>query len=453
MAKKLNFTLVMIITIIFSLCLHAGELTFGWNKINESGNIRDMEFMPDNDYFILSTVKDIQIRRTETGELVSTYPIPAVQLEFTPDSTKLISIYGDRLEIRNLNDMSLIRQHIIPTGTDTEGLDIVESGIRFNELVVDPVRPYIYVIRQRSGTLNGNIYLDIRKIVIYNYETMEEVGIMPNSNGDNLWLQRIAISKDGKYLAVNNGGASYLRVWDLGTRQEIRSYKLCDYIPGSGDDGQPSCTKFSEINSDIIYFSGKFPKKGSGIFIYNISENKIIDSTFAIAPNYVMQGYFTLLDNEERAIKLKNWDIYILNFKNKTIEQKIKQDTIAIGPANWGDKILYSIQKGYIIGFSAQYYTFGSYVNSTSIEDPIHYDSIIYPNPSSGVIIIESNCQNPVQTYEVLDITGSVLIPVSRISTQTGIIQIDISYLPAGTYFLRYYCGSSLTTYKVIKED
>ncbi len=60
MAKKMNLTLVKINTIIFSSCLHAGELTFGWNKINETGNIRDMEFMPDYDYFIMSTLKELQ---------------------------------------------------------------------------------------------------------------------------------------------------------------------------------------------------------------------------------------------------------------------------------------------------------------------------------------------------------------------------------------------------------
>ncbi len=462
MAKKLNLTLVMIITIIFSSCLIAGELTFGWNKMNDTGPINDMQFMPGHDNFIFCTSFDMQIRNTESGELVQSYPFGAFDIEFTPDSTRLIMLavggVTGRIEIRNVSDMSLIREYIIPENTDTEGLDIVESGIGFSEMVVDPIRPYVYAIRKRAGTLNGNIYFDIRKIVIYNYETMEEVGVMQNSNGDNLWLQKIAISKDGKYLAVNNGGASYLRVWDLGTRQEIRSYKLCDYIPGSGDDGQPSCTKFSEINSDIIYFSGKFPKSKNvdgiyGLVTYSITENRIVDSTFGIEPNYVSYGKFTFFDNEERAIKGQTHYILILNLKNKTIENKIDRDTITNGLTFWYGNTIYSYNKNLFIGYAGQYYGIFRYNVGTGTIDNFNFDTIIYPNPTDGMIAIENSCIDPVHSYEISDINGLIIIRNTIMTAQSGITTIDISTLSVGTYFLRYYCGSSVTTYKVIKEN
>ncbi len=461
MAMKMNFTLVMIITIIFSSSLHSGELTFGWNKINENGAIYDMEFMPDNNSFVFVDYKSLQVRNTETGELVNNYPIPelfaAHDIEFTPDSTRMILAYGDKLELRNVSDMSIIKEYKIPEGTDTAGYDIYESIIRLHEIVVDPIRPYVYAIRKRSGTLNGNIYFDIRKVAIINYESMEEVGVMPNSNGDNLWLQRIAISKDGKYLAVNNGGASYLRVWDLGTRQEIRSYKLCDYIPGSGDDGQPSCTKFSELNSDIIYIVGDFPKSRNGariygLITYSIDENRIIDSTFGFLTNSAGLGDFIYCDNEERIIKSDGKNILIINIKKKLIEQKINQDTISSGKRYWSIKLLYSSIKNTLVGFNKEKFSYAIYNNSTGIEDPLIYDTVIYPNPNTGFVTLQTSCQNPVQTYEVLDINGYVVIPATGITVQAVITTIDISTLPVGTYFLRYFCGTTLITYKVIKE-
>ncbi len=457
MVKKLNLTLVIIIMLLFSANLHAGELTFGWNKINESGNIRDMEFMPDNDYFIMSTVTDIQIRRTETGELVNTYSIPAVQLEFTPDSTRLISIYGNRIEIRNLSDMSLIRQHIIPEGTDTAGYDIYESSIRLNEMVVDPILPFVYVIRVRSGTLENTKSFSISRIVIYNYETMQEVGVLSIGEEDNSHFEKIAISKDGKYLAVNNQGYARLRVWSLDTRQKVSDYRL--YADGNSSDiwCEPSCTKFSEINSDIIYFSGKFPKSKNeerifGMVTYSITESRIIDSTFGEGLNRIYDGYFSLFDNEERFLIAYYGFISVGNIIEKKKEFLINIDSVDY-TKRWDSKTIYSYIKKSFIGYNLKSYSSGKYNSNNAIREHYDYGTIIYPNPNTGIVSLQTHCQNPVQSYEISDIHGLIVIPLAMVNTDVDLVAIDISALPSGTYFLRFSCGSTVTAYKVIKEN
>jgi WD40 repeat protein len=460
MIKKLFFLLALAAALWQPAA--AGELTFGWNLVNESGAIYDMEFMPDNNFFVFADYKSLQVRSTETGELVNSYPLQEKyadhSIEFTPDSTRMILAYGDKIELRNVSDMSIINQHIIPTGTDTEGYDIFQSNISFYEMVVDPVRPYVYVIRNRSGTLSGGKYFLIRRIVIYNYETMEEVDVL-STEEDYTIFEKMAISKDGKYLAVNSALSSHLRVWDLDTRQKIRDYKICDLYSGANGDGQPSCTKFSELNTDIIYFSGVFPQYKddpgdfSGIFIYSISQNKIIDSTFAIKPNYAGTGYFILCDNEERIIKSDGKNILILNLKKSITEQKISRDTISTGKPYWSIKLLYSYINNTLIGFNKEKYSHAIYNNRTNTEDPIHFDSIIYPNPSTGLVTLTNSCQNPVQSYEILDVNGLILIPNMAITNQQGSVSIDISSITSGVYFLRFHCGSSVFTYKVIKEN
>ena len=55
-----------------SIALQAGELVFHWNKICEN-KIFDMELMPDNDYFVIVTANEFQVRNTEDGEIVNTY--------------------------------------------------------------------------------------------------------------------------------------------------------------------------------------------------------------------------------------------------------------------------------------------------------------------------------------------------------------------------------------------
>lgn len=454
--------IIVFLAIAAALCqpATAGELTFGWNLSVGNGQIWDMEFMPDNNFFIIMTDTEFQIRNTETGALVNSYPKPGYGapqgFEFTPDSTRIILYCGDIMEVRNISDMSVIHHYVIPSGTDTSGYNIFQSSIRFREIAIDPIRPYIYAIRTREGTLlNTGKYFLIRRIVIYNYETMEEVGVLSLNEEDYTVFAKMAISNDGKYLSVNSELSSRLRVWDLETRQKIRTFRICNYDDASGE---PTCTKFSELNTDLIYFSGRFPQKYStesfyGILIYSISENKIIDSTFGVPPNLVFQGYFIFLDNEERAIKLEGWNIYLLNLRNKTIEQRIKQDTITNGPAYWADKAIYSPLNKAILGFASQYFSYARNDLGTTTNEPIHYDTIIYPNPNNGIVNLENNCQNTIQSYEILDIIGLILIPNTIITEQGGTISIDISSLPSGTYFLRFNCASSITTYKFIKED
>jgi len=85
--------MIFIALLLASVAMHAGELVFHWNKMAES-KIYDMEFMPDNDYFVLVTANEFQVRRTEDGEIFKTYPkmedYSQYDIEFTPDSNYLI---------------------------------------------------------------------------------------------------------------------------------------------------------------------------------------------------------------------------------------------------------------------------------------------------------------------------------------------------------------------------
>ena len=64
--------LILTALLLASITLQAGELVFHWNKMAES-KIYDMEFMPDNDYFVVVTANEFQVRRTEDGEIFKTY--------------------------------------------------------------------------------------------------------------------------------------------------------------------------------------------------------------------------------------------------------------------------------------------------------------------------------------------------------------------------------------------
>ncbi|HPI21362.1 MAG TPA: hypothetical protein PKY56_13435, partial [Candidatus Kapabacteria bacterium] len=105
---------LLVALLLASITLQAGELVFHWNKINES-KIFDMELMPDNDYFVVVTANEFQVRRTEDGEIFKTYPkmedYSQYDIEFTPDSNYLIMSYGWVIEKRNVEDLSIVKSY------------------------------------------------------------------------------------------------------------------------------------------------------------------------------------------------------------------------------------------------------------------------------------------------------------------------------------------------------
>jgi WD40 repeat protein len=171
---EISIIFLTLLLLINTVKLSSQTLAFKWNLTNQSGEIYDMQFMPDNNYFILCTDTDFQIRNTETGELVQTYPFGGSTFEFTPDSSKIILIPPEaggedkKLQLRNINDMSLIREYIIPPDSN-------DFNLSFRELKVDPVRPFVYVIYRKTKRM-GIYYYHTSKVQIYNYETMEFLG-------------------------------------------------------------------------------------------------------------------------------------------------------------------------------------------------------------------------------------------------------------------------------------
>ena len=191
--------LIFVALLLATMTLQAGELKFGWNLANEAGGIQDMKFMPNQDQFlVLAGLGDegvLQLRNTETGELIKSTPLPFVsyaKFEFTPDSTKIILTngkYGD-ICLYNLKDLSLIKKFDL------------KMSLWFTNVAVDPNRPYVYVtLYAESGYPE---YLIKGQISVYNYETMEFVKDL--TTYDNTSYDCLAISKDGKYLAAMNKG-------------------------------------------------------------------------------------------------------------------------------------------------------------------------------------------------------------------------------------------------------
>ena len=347
--KHKMFLIVAALVLLFSnsnpVC--AGEITVNWRTIIDSTQINDLKFMPGEEQFIVGTGFDVQVRSCEDGSKVTVYPFGAWRIEFTPDSNEIVSILPingyKTLQLRNVNDMSLINEYVIPE--DEEGF-----GVSFSEIAVDPIRPFIYAIRKREKNTNGP-WVHFRKILIFDRETLNPVGELTTPEDEELLLVNLAISKDGKYLAVmNEGKISKLMVWSLDTRQKI----VDKYIshPSSKEFSDPADVKFSELNTDKIFFTGAFYKdlgeeNFGGLCIFSISQNKIIDSTFSLAANKIGSSLFSFFENESKMIATTGVNLYILNL----FENKIEYNKFNLGDDGIiANKTIYSYNSKYFIG-------------------------------------------------------------------------------------------------------
>jgi len=441
--------LICVALLLATITLQAGELVFHWNKMAES-KIYDMEFMPDNDYFVIVTANEFQVRRTEDGEIVKTYPknlsYKEHDIDFSNDSTKLILSYGNKIEVRNVKDFSIIKEYTLTA--DTNGL-----SYEFDEIAIDTKRPYLYAAITKTVEIPPYGWVSNRRIMIYNYETMEEIGELIPSKTDTYTKKYIAISSDGKYLSVINQGTSYITTFDLTTQKEIQSFKVCDGYD-DGSSGIPVSIKFSELNSDKIYFTGEFPQDINennilfGLLVYSIAENKIIDSTFGVGGNKIYNSKFTFFNNESKAMASNGIYLYIVNYLSNNIDFKIMlNENIPIY-----DKILYSKVNDYFVSYCEYLLTKVGYKDGSNINEKINVIDTVYPNPTTNQVFIKYNCEQPYIYYKILNINSQVLTEKKEV-IQNNLLSIDFSTYSTGYYIIQIECGGTFRNYMVIKEN
>ncbi len=466
MIRKMSLVLVaLFMLLICNSELISGELILKWNIIESTDQIYDMEFMPNHDYFITGSANQIKIRRTDNGDSIKSFPFRALDIEFTPDSSRIIVRtannnasgypYG-RLQLRNLEDMTLIKEFILEDGPDTNGPNGWYST--FRSMIIHPIKPYLYAIWERGEATYSpgkppKLYYTIQK---YDYEKMELVEDLTFENEQGIQFTHLAISKDGKYLAALNNGESRLIVWDLATKNRIVNFLLCEDLHKQHWSGEPSCLKFSEIDTKKIYIAGYFPQgdgltdlpkyKYQGLLVFDIEKNAIIDSTFAVSPLNIGSGQFEYFDNEERIIHTNGFTMIVSNYSTLKWER-----TGGIFYIN--DKILYDKKNKLFIGLGGKNHISSLiYDKSIGVDNENSIISTIYPNPSNGIVQIKSDCQNESCKCEIFGINGVQLIDIPIIFNNSGLITIDLGIAKSGIYYVVLSKNNKIETYKIVKK-
>ncbi len=450
MKQKMFLTAAALVLLFLSASpTRAGEITVNWRTQIDSSSIWDLKFMPGQDEFIIGTTYDLQVRKCEDGSILKTYAFGALKIEFTPDSNRIILLPTGgtlgRIQIRNVDDMALIKEYILTP--DEEGF-----SVSFSEIAVDPVRPFIYAIWTSGKDSLGN-WIHYRKILIFDRETLNPIGELTTTEDEELLLVNMAVSMDGKYLAVmNEGKISKLMVWSLETRQKIVDKYIADQ--NSVEFSDPADVKFSELNSDKIFFTGNFYQylkdPLEGLCIFSISENRIIDSTFAfiLGGKAIGASLFSFFENESKMIVSAPVNLYILDLVGKKQEYK---KFYLDGELVFAGNAVYNSNNKFFIGSSRGTINKFSYFPNTSVPEKKTKETI-YPNPTTGIVNIPMNCVNT-SKYEIYN-SGGNLIKSSILPGVSGnFLTIDFTQYPVGVYSVKVYCGKQVEQYQVVRGE
>nr|HPO63446.1 T9SS type A sorting domain-containing protein [Candidatus Kapabacteria bacterium] len=243
-------------------------------------------------------------------------------------------------------------------------------------------------------------------------------------------------------------------VWSLETQKKVNEYQICPTIYGTDIWGIPSCIKFSELNSDKIYISGEFSQNNeetdqhSGLFIYSISENKIIDSTFGVGSERIYGSKFTFFEKENKAMATNGIYLYIINYKDSKIEYK----TMLNANIPIYDKIIYNNTNDYFISYCEYLITKVGYKNNTSVVEKIGIIDSVYPNPTTNDVIVKFDCEQAQISYKILNINSKILAE-NTAYLQNKSLTFDFSSYSAGVYFIQLTCENLIFTYKIIKDN
>ena len=435
-------TLIMLLTVAKT---KSAEIIPVWHTESGSGDIQDMEILKGGDQFIVLAGEgpeaQIQIRNTEDGELVRFYTTPistGSKLQITPDSTRVLMINGSFGQLRMLDEQF--------TTLKTFNIESDSIKIIFNALAIDPVRPLVYLSAYGGQYINGK-YQSASKILAYNYETGEHFKDLTEFGEYEYTV--INVSNDGKYFASINEGEAYLKVWDLETMELIRDVQLYDdKLPNNEWWCDSKDIQFSKLNSDVVYYSGRYPsneqdKFYNGIMTYNIMEDKSSNTWL----NYFIGGKFILFDGENKLMNCNSTYVDIFDLNSQSLNTRISLSIDV--PIQ--ERAIYSSEKQIFIGNAKHLIGAIKYDSESNIETEFEKEIIISPNPTNNFVNIELNCIEQLINYQINDVNG-LMIYQSSVLNNTGNLLVDFTSYPVGVYFVSIECNNLLKTYKIVKE-
>jgi hypothetical protein len=87
----------------------------------------------------------------------------------------------------------------------------------------------------------------------------------------------------------------------------------------------------------------------------------------------------------------------------------------------------------------------------TGLEDEFFLEREVYPNPGTGIFNIKLKSGVSTGSYQVLTTNGASIMK-NNFASVDGIVTLDLSYLPEGTYILKLSANKSETHFRIMKR-
>jgi len=400
--------------------------------------------------------------KKDIGRGIGSYPLEDFQnLYVASDKIGNFLVYKDdyhSLSVLDLNTGEFKNRIEIEMDNDKEikKFRLLKNNTR---LAVWGNNGWIYIFDTQTWTLERKIpgsfdiisedmtFLVRAAYFFYDYNTLEKINNINPGGPDEGYFKGILSKDSKKLLSINYSSSKYdpegrtlVKVFDLSTYKEIFVKEYDDAVKVFADDS---------INNVLVYYK---------IFMdrYNLKNGTQIDSTYylmeSLSPNkftknnkYFFDSYY-YLDG-----KYTSRDIYIIPLD--TSKERLFCENKGVFADVGEDYIISWIQAD-----SSNNYT--NYLCKIKINDqevvPVLETSevteILYPNPTNSVVVIPNFQLQNINELKVFDEKGSDLSKNCQINILTNGVEVNMSNLLTGIYFIQINNSNSSKSFKVIKN-
>jgi WD40 repeat protein len=381
-----------------------------------SGYVSNALFSPDDKSIYVTTTERFYELETETGKIIR--EIPEIR------GAKYFSKDGRYAYTYDLKKVDMITK-------ETKGsfVNPLLPWYYYDFDVCDTAKIYVGIIKHSK-----QFPLPDSTIGIFDSETFEVKKIIQLLNN---YMEKIAISPDGRFIATNSlydpdpkietDNTLITTIWDSKTYQKI--------------------TQVQKGGSTLLKFSpdGKYLGVGGGNYVFQYdTETWNLVGTFNFDPPADISSFTFSNDSKYIYLAGYNRSINVFEIENNKLFK-------TIGPKWLSNVLNISHNNLYIAGLGG-YYTM---LWKNTLTGTIDYNKInkitIAPNPIKDTMVI-NGFEQPVQNISIYNLKGNLVYTKSDFLVNSETIRINLSFLTYGTYILKVKTSNNEFSSKFVKE-
>ncbi len=427
--------------LIFVICiLFCGSSLFAaeevaWMKFRTDIGMEEMinaVFSPD-EKTIFATDANLKLIElsAETGEVIRVVPEFKGIIQFSDDGEY---VYTYNFEKRKWPTGELIGQYPVPK------YGFLKGGSDWNTT---------FKIHEKAGLLIGIIYVNpqygkpwFKGLLVYDLNTfnfIDTLGLEFN------YYYSITFSTDGKYFKTGSeydpdktypgDDRTIYMFWDSKTLKPIKEDNVIANFKSSPDGKWLGSAGHPFVR---VYDNKAFTENLSLIKIYEWDPNKGYCLSSGLDFTQDSKYMVTSGPGCQETVRPNIWDL-----EKGKLAYKYER---LIGSNN-----LKFNKKNQIFVFTKEGFALLNWMVPSDVKESEQNNSIIYPNPTTNILSLQTSGLIMPEQIQIFDLKGQKInLESDKILIMNNEIQINVSNLEIGTYFLTVQNGSKQNTYKFI---